>query len=50
MVPVAQGGQPRQQTKVFNMILLSQVGIDGFLKIYVDKDKSRLRRRCEEDP
>ncbi|MBY5832903.1 ABC transporter substrate-binding protein [Rhizobium ruizarguesonis] len=41
MVPVAWGGQPWQQTKVFNMILLSQVGIDGFLKIYVDKDKSQ---------
>ncbi|WP_349435017.1 ABC transporter substrate-binding protein [Pararhizobium sp. A13] len=40
IVPVAWGGQPWQQTKVFNMILLSQVGIDGFLKIYVDKDKS----------
>ena len=41
IVPVAWGGQPWQQTKVFNMILLSQVGIDGFLKIYVDKDKSQ---------
>ncbi len=40
IVPVAWGGQPWQQTKVFNMILLSQVGIDGFLKIYVDKDES----------
>ncbi|TCM46140.1 carbohydrate ABC transporter substrate-binding protein (CUT1 family) [Rhizobium sp. PP-F2F-G48] len=40
LVPVAWGGQPWQQSKVFNMILLSQVGIDGFLKIYVDKDKS----------
>ncbi len=40
IVPVAWGGQPWQQTKVFNMILLSRVGIDGFLKIYVDKDKS----------
>jgi glucose/mannose transport system substrate-binding protein len=40
LVPVAWGGQPWQQSKVFNMVLLSQVGIDGFLKIYVDKDKS----------
>ncbi|WP_106796348.1 ABC transporter substrate-binding protein [Rhizobium sp. H4] len=40
IIPVAWGGQPWQQTKVFNMILLSQVGIDGFLKIYIDKDKS----------
>lgn len=39
LIPVAWGGQPWQQTKVFNMVLLSQVGIDGFLKIYVDKDK-----------
>jgi len=39
IVPVAWGGQPWQQSKVFNMILLSQVGIDGFVKIYVDKDK-----------
>ncbi|MCZ7450926.1 ABC transporter substrate-binding protein [Agrobacterium rhizogenes] len=41
IVPVAWGGQPWQQTKVFNMILLSQVGIDGFLNIYVGKDKSQ---------
>ncbi|KRB58405.1 sugar ABC transporter [Rhizobium sp. Root708] len=40
IVPVAWGGQPWQQSKVFNMVLLSQVGIDGFQKIYVDKDKS----------
>ncbi|MBN8953562.1 MULTISPECIES: ABC transporter substrate-binding protein [unclassified Rhizobium] len=38
--PVAWGGQSWQESKVFNMILLTQVGIDGFLKIYVDKDKS----------
>ncbi|KQR71612.1 sugar ABC transporter [Rhizobium sp. Leaf384] len=44
LVPVAWGGQPWQQTKVFNMILLSQVGIDGFLKIYVDKDTSDASR------
>jgi glucose/mannose transport system substrate-binding protein len=40
ILPVAWGGQSWQETKVFNMILLSQVGIDGFLKIYVDKDNS----------
>lgn len=40
ILPVAWGGQAWQEAKVFNMILLSQVGIDGFLKIYVDKDKS----------
>ncbi|WP_184363402.1 ABC transporter substrate-binding protein [Rhizobium sp. BK602] len=37
--PVAWGGQSWQESKVFNMILLTQVGIDGFLKIYGDKDK-----------
>ncbi|MDK4742530.1 ABC transporter substrate-binding protein [Rhizobium sp. CNPSo 3464] len=37
--PVAWGGQSWQESKVFNMILLTQVGIDGFLKIYVGKDK-----------
>ncbi len=36
--PVAWGGQSWQESKVFNMILLTQVGIDGFLKIYADKD------------
>lgn len=40
VLPVAWGGQAWQETKVFNMILLSQVGLDGFLKIYVEKDKS----------
>lgn len=40
LLPIAWGGQSWQETKVFNMILLSQVGIDGFLKIYVDKDNS----------
>lgn len=39
VLPVAWGGQSWQESKVFNMILLTQVGIDGFLKIYVDKDK-----------
>ena len=38
--PVAWGGQSWQESKVFNMILLTQAGIDGFLKIYADKDKS----------
>ncbi|TCU20470.1 ABC transporter substrate-binding protein [Rhizobium sullae] len=37
--PVGWGGQSWQESKVFNMILLTQVGIDGFLKIYVGKDK-----------
>ncbi|MBB3287046.1 MULTISPECIES: ABC transporter substrate-binding protein [unclassified Rhizobium] len=37
--PVAWGGQSWQEAKVFNMILLTQVGIDGFLKIYASKDK-----------
>ena len=39
VLPVAWGGQSWQESKVFNMILLTQVGIDGFLKIYVDKEK-----------
>ena len=38
--PVAWGGQSWQESKVFNMILLTQVGIDGFLKIYADKEKN----------
>ncbi|CAN7739848.1 ABC transporter substrate-binding protein [Rhizobium sp. LjRoot258] len=40
VTPVAWGGQSWQEAKVFNMILLSQVGVDGFQKIYVDKDQS----------
>ena len=40
ILPIAWGGQSWQEAKVFNMVLLSQVGIDGFLKIYVDKDGS----------
>ena len=40
ILPIAWGGQSWQEAKVFNMVLLSQVGIDGFLKIYVDKDSS----------
>jgi len=40
--PVAWGGQSWQESKVFNMILLTQVGIDGFLKIYADKDKDEV--------
>ena len=40
VLPVAWGGQSWQESKVFNMILLTQVGIDGFLKIYADKEKS----------
>ena len=38
--PVAWGGQSWQESKVFNMILLTQVGIDGFLKIYTDREKN----------
>ena len=40
VLPVAWGGQSWQESKVFNMILLTQVGIDGFLKIYADKEKN----------
>lgn len=42
LTPIAWGGQAWQEVKVFNMILLSQVGMDGFMKIYVDKDKTVL--------
>lgn len=42
VTPIAWGGQAWQELKVFNMILLSQVGMDGFMKIYVDKDKTVL--------
>ncbi|WP_416067844.1 ABC transporter substrate-binding protein [Rhizobium sp. ZK1] len=42
VTPIAWGGQAWQELKVFNMILLSQVGMDGFMKIYVDKDQTVL--------
>jgi glucose/mannose transport system substrate-binding protein len=42
VTPIAWGGQAWQEVKVFNMVLLSQVGMDGFMKIYADKDKSAL--------
>jgi glucose/mannose transport system substrate-binding protein len=42
VTPIAWGGQAWQEAKVFNMILLSQVGTDGFMKIYAEKDKSAL--------
>ena len=42
LVPIAWGGQAWQETKVFNMVLLSQVGLDGFLKIYADGDQDVL--------
>ncbi len=42
LTPIAWGGQAWQEVKVFNMILLSQVGMDEFMKIYVDKDKTVL--------
>ncbi|MCM2476448.1 carbohydrate ABC transporter substrate-binding protein [Rhizobium sp. CG5] len=42
LIPIAWGGQAWQEAKVFNMILLSQVGMDGFMKIYADQDKTVL--------
>lgn len=42
LTPIAWGGQGWQEVKVFNMVLLSQVGMDGFMKIYADKDQAAL--------
>jgi glucose/mannose transport system substrate-binding protein len=42
LTPIAWGGQAWQEVKVFNMVLLSQVGMDGFMKIYADKDQAAL--------
>lgn len=42
LTPIAWGGQAWQEAKVFNMVLLSEVGLDGFLKIYVDRNKDVL--------
>jgi glucose/mannose transport system substrate-binding protein len=42
VTPIAWGGQAWQEVKVFNMVLLSQVGMDGFMKIYRDKDQTAL--------
>jgi glucose/mannose transport system substrate-binding protein len=43
LVPIAWGGQAWQEVKVFNAILLSQVGLEGFKKVYVDKDEATLK-------
>ncbi|MBT9385155.1 ABC transporter substrate-binding protein [Pseudooceanicola sp. CBS1P-1] len=43
LTPIAWGGQSWQETKVFNMILLSQVGLDGFRKIYIDRDAAAIK-------
>ncbi len=42
LTPIAWGGQAWQEVKVFNMVLLSQVGMNGFMKIYADKDQAAL--------
>jgi glucose/mannose transport system substrate-binding protein len=42
LTPIAWGGQGWQEVKVFNMVLLSQVGMDGFMKIYAEKDQAAL--------
>lgn len=40
LTPIAWGGQAWREVKVFNMVLLSQVGMDDFMKIYADKDQT----------
>ncbi|ARO15943.1 multiple sugar transport system substrate-binding protein (plasmid) [Ketogulonicigenium robustum] len=42
VTPIAWGGQAWQEAKVFNMVLLSQVGNDGFMKIYTEGDEEIL--------
>jgi glucose/mannose transport system substrate-binding protein len=42
ITPIAWGGQSWQEAKVFNMILLTEVGLDGFMKIFVDKDAEAI--------
>ncbi len=43
IIPIAWGGQSWQELKVFDGILLSQLGIDGYMKIYRDKDVATIR-------
>jgi glucose/mannose transport system substrate-binding protein len=43
LVPIAWGGQAWQELKVFNAVLLSQVGLEGFKKIYIDKDTETMK-------
>jgi glucose/mannose transport system substrate-binding protein len=42
LTPIAWGGQAWQETKVFNMILQSQLGNDAFLKAYAEGDEAVL--------
>jgi glucose/mannose transport system substrate-binding protein len=42
VTPIAWGGQAWQEVKVFNMVLLSQVGMDGFMKIYARQGQTAL--------
>ncbi|MCX5513047.1 sugar ABC transporter [Kaistia algarum] len=42
LVPIAWGGQAWQEVKVFNAILLSQVGVEGFGKVYAG-DEATLK-------
>ena len=42
ITPIAWGGQAWQETKVFNMVLISQVGLDGFMKIFREGDAAVL--------
>jgi len=40
IIPIAWGGQSWQEAIVFNMVLVTQVGLDGYMKIYTKKDES----------
>ncbi|ADO44111.1 ABC transporter substrate-binding protein [Ketogulonicigenium vulgare] len=42
ITPIAWGGQAWQEAKVFNMVLLSQVGNEDFLKIFQEGDEAVL--------
>ncbi|MDR3473937.1 MAG: ABC transporter substrate-binding protein [Devosia sp.] len=43
LVPVAWSGQDWQVLKVFDAVLLSVIGTDGFNKIFTDKDEATVR-------
>jgi glucose/mannose transport system substrate-binding protein len=43
LIPVAWSGQDWQEVKVFNAILLSVIGTDGFNKVYTDQDEATMR-------
>lgn len=43
IIPIAWGGQTWQELKVFNAILVSQLGLEGYKKVYVDKDEATMK-------